>query len=249
MGLQAQQIITLACQAAKCPGFTLQAGQFLNSFLQDLCQNYDLEDALGTWSFSFNSSTGTGSGPYALPADYLRMRVQDGKDEFYYTISGVPYPMIQKSLTEYNWLVQTPGFSSYPQVYASDLSTAVAGVSAGSMYVWPPASGGYAVLGRYFRLMPDITSPENSTTVPWFTNTNVLIRGVAGLLMTLTGDQRAPEFLGDDDERYPLGVGTILKAYLRNKEDREGAVHTVGLDRRRFGRNFDLLKNTKPIGW
>lgn len=248
MGLQAQQIVTLACQIAKCPGFTSQAGQLLNSFLQDLCQQYDLEDALGTFSFNFNSTTGQGSGPYTLPADYLRARVQDGKDEFYYTINGVPYPLIQKTLTEYNWMVQTPGFQSYPYIYATDLSTPTPS-SAGSLFVWPPASGSYAAIMRYFRLMPDITTPESSATVPWFTNTNVMIRGLAGLLMQITSDQRAPEFLGDDEERYPMGTGTILKKYLRNKEDREGAVHTVGLDRRRFGRPFDLLKNTKTIGW
>ena len=248
MGLQAQQIINLACQTAKCPGFTSQAGQFLNTTLQDLCQNYDLESALGTFNFTFNSVTGNGSGPYNLPADYLRTKVKNGKDDFFYTINGVPYPLIQCTKTEYDWMVQTPGFIDFPRNYATDLSPVTAG-QPGQLFVWPPANGGYPAVMRYFRLMPDIANPETSVVVPWFTNTQILLRGVAGQLMGITGDSRQAEYLGDDDDKYPLGFGTLLRKYLKNIEDNEGAVNTVGLDRRRWGRSFDLLKNTKVVGW
>lgn len=244
MALTAAQIVTLACQDAKCPGFVAQGGQFLNASLQDLCQNYDLDAALGTFIFTFNSVTGNGSGPYTLPADFLRTQVKDGKDEFFYTINGVPYPLIQVTKAEYDWLVQTPGFSSYPYNYATDLSQTPA-----QLFVWPPASGGYPCTMRYYKLMPDIVTPETSATVPWFKNTMILQRDVAGRLMGLTGDSRQAEYLGDDEQRYPLGVGTLLNKYLKNVEDREGAVHTVGRDRRRWGRPFDQLKNTKNIGW
>jgi len=243
MPLTAQQICTLAAQEAKCPGFTAQSGQFLNATLQDLCQNYDLDVALGTFNFTFNSGTGQGSGPYTLPVDYLRTQVKDGKDEFFYTINGVPYPLIQVTKAEYDWMVQTAGFQSYPYNYATDLSA-----SPPQLFVWPPASGSYVCVLRYYKLMPDIVTPETSAAVPWFKNTQILIRSVAGRLMGLTGDDRQEKYLGDG-EQYPLGAGTLLKAYLQNVEDREGAVHTVGLDRRRWGRPFDLLKNTKTIGW
>jgi hypothetical protein len=242
--LTAAQIVTLACQEAKCPGFTSQAGQLLNATLQDLCQNYDLDACLGSNSFTFNSSTGTGSGPYTLPDDYLRTQVKDGKDEIFYTIQGVPYPLIQVTKAEYDWMVQTPGFQSYPYNYATDLSQSPA-----ELFVWPPASGSYPVTHRYYKLMPDITTPESSSAVPWFHNTQILIRSLAGRLMGITGDNRQAEYLGDDAQRYPLGAGTLLSAYLKNVEDREGAVHTVGRDRRRWGRQFDLLRNTKTIGW
>ena len=243
MALTAAQICTLASQEAKCPGFTSQAGQFLNATLQDLCMNYDLDAALGSNSFTFNSVTGTGSGPYTLPTDYLRTQSKDGKDEIFYTINGVPYPLIQVTKAEYDWMVQTPGFQSFPYNYATDLSQSPA-----QLFVWPPANGSYAVTHRYYRLMPDIATPETSATVPWFLNTQILIRSVAGRLMGITGDDRQAAYLGDGDQ-YPLGAGTLLKAYLQNVEDRESAVHTVGLDRRRFGRPFDRLKNTKIIGW
>ena len=245
MPLTSAQIVTLACQEAKCPGMTAQGGQFLNATLQDLCMNYDLDLCLKLNAFTFNSVTGNGSGPYALPADYLRTRVQDGKDDIFFTLFGVPYPLIQNTKSEYDWLVQTPGFQSYPYVYATDLSNA----ASKQLYVWPPASGSYPVTHWYFSLMPDIVTPETSAVAPWFPNTQILLRSVAGRLMGITGDDRQTAYLADDAERYPLGAGTLLSAWLKNAEDREGAVHTVGLDRRRFGRNFDRLKNTKNIGW
>jgi hypothetical protein len=237
--MTAAEICTLARQEARCPGFTVQSGQFLNATLQDLCQNYDLDICLGSNPFVSNA----GSGPYDLPSDYLRTQVQDGKDQLFYTLQGVPYPLIQITLAEYNWLVQTPGFFSYPYNYATDLSP-----DPKHLFMWPPASGLYQFTHRYYKLMPDIATPESSTSVPWFANTQILIRSVAGRLMGITGDQRQAAYLGDG-EQYPLGAGTLLKAYLKNVEDREGAVHTVGRDRRRFGRSFDLLRNTKTIGW
>ena len=240
MPLQAQQIVTLAAQEAKCPGFAVQAGQFLNLTLQDICMDYDTDAALGTNLFNLSS----GAGPYILPADYLRTRVIDGKDEFFYTISGVPYPMIQVTKAEYDWQVQTAGFSSFPQQYATDMST-----SPPQLFVWPPSSGSYPATQRYQRLMPDIATPATSATVPWFPNSTILQRSVAGRLMGITGDSRQPEYMAEDNERYPMSWKSLLSGWLKNASDREGAVKTVGLDRRRFGRRFDTLRNTKQIGW
>src|ERR1700722_1268586 len=248
MSLTSAQIVTLATQIAKCPGFTSQGGQFLNATLQDLCQDWDLDAALGSNSFSFNSGTGNGSGPYQLPADYLRTQVKDGKDEFFYTIQGVPYPLIQVTKAEYDWMGQTAGFQSYPYNSAADLSSQAL-LGSPQLYVWPPASGSYQCTMRYYRLMPDIATPETSAVVPWFLNTQVLINSVAGRLMQVTGDERSQMYLGDDEEKYALSWVKVLKKSLKNVEDREGAVHTVGKDRRRWGRPFDQLKNTKNIGW
>ena len=310
MPLQAQQIVTLAAQIAKTPGMIVQAGQFLNGVLQDLCNDYDLDVAKATLRFNFNSSgvttpvptpqgpwspgfspgfgplppppapvslvgTGNGSGPYILPDDYLRTEVIDGKDNFFYVINGVPYPLIQVTLAEYHWLVQTPGFQSYPYYYTTDLARSpvtgaegfvlgtstlggpdVLGPGSGTaennppfLFVWPPASGSYAAQLTYFRSMPDIPSAEQSASVPWFPNSEILIRGVAGRLMQISGDQRVDAYLGEDPERFPMGFKALLNAYLKNLKDREGAAVTVGLDRRRWGRPFDRLKNTKQIGW
>jgi hypothetical protein len=264
MSLTAAQIVILATQEAKCPGFTAQAGQFLNQTLQELCQDYDIEVARGFYQFYFNTGTATlvtggavnsvGSGPYALPSNYLRMRVQDGKDMIFYTLNGVPYPLIQITFAEYLWMVQTPGFSSYPQNYSTD--TSVQTYTTPVLYVWPPSSigqpssGTYGQVTMYYQqLMADITTPENSSVVPWFPNSTVLQRSVAGRLMGITGDARQEAYLGEDPDKNPLGWKVILNNWLKNSSDREGAAKTVGLDRRRFGRPWDNLRNTKTIGW
>ena len=278
------QIVTLSAQIAKTPGMIVQAGQFLNGVLQDLCNDYDLDIAKATLRFNFNSGsgaaliqgspwssgfssgfgpaattsfvvgTGNGSGPYTLPDDYLRTEVIDGKDNFFYVINGVPYPLIQVTLAEYHWLVQTPGFMSYPYYYTTDLARSplpppATGNNPPFLFVWPPASGAYAAQLTYFRSMPDIPSAEQAATIPWFPNSEILIRGVAGRLMQISGDQRVDAYLGEDPDRFPMGFKALLNAYLKNLKDREGAVVTVGLDRRRWGRPFDRLKNTKQIGW
>ena len=62
MPLSAQQIISLACATAKCPGFTSQGGQLLNMALQELCQDYDLDVARGLAGFTFFSSGVAGGG-------------------------------------------------------------------------------------------------------------------------------------------------------------------------------------------
>ena len=70
MPLTASQIVTLATQIAKCPSFVTQGGQFLNTTLSDLCQDYDLVAARGITNFTFTSG---GTGPYALGVtDWLR---------------------------------------------------------------------------------------------------------------------------------------------------------------------------------
>ena len=182
MALQAQQIITLALQIAKAPGFTSQAGQLLNMILQDLCQDYDFEIARKVFSWTFNSGTGNNSGPYTMPADFLR----SVKDDVFYTIVGQPYVMIPIELAEYDRLSQTAGLASYPEFFASDMSQ-----TPPVLYVWPPPSGSYPVTQRYYSLMPDITTPETSSVVPWFQNTNYLKTRLAAEVMQITDDERA----------------------------------------------------------
>lgn len=245
MGLQAQQIVTLATQIAKCPGFTSQAGKLLNYILQDLCQNYDFDVARGTTNFNLSTSASgngyaAGSGPNNMPTDFLRVR----RNGSFYTISGVPYPMIGVEQEEFDRFVQQAGFNSYPYEFYVDVSLTPPG-----LFVWPPTSGSYPATVRYQRQMPDITTPESSTTVPWFPNTNYLTTRLAGELMKIVDDDRAEAFLSDDDKAHPQGAGVILRKYLMLKDDPENTVKQVTLDRRRFGTSFDRLRNTKTIGW
>lgn len=250
MSLTAAQICTLARQEAKCPGYSSQSGQLLNAILSELCQTYDFESIRKTASGSFNTSSPStwgyapGSGPNAMPSDCLRLA---RKGSFYY-ISGVPYPLIGVKQEEFDTLVQQAGFASYPVQMYVDVSP-LSGGSPPNMYVWPPAAGAYVYWVRYFPQMPDITTPETSSTVPWFPNQNYLITRLAGELMRITNDQRAPQFLGDNEEATPMGAGVILRKYLDMKDDPETSPKTVQLDRRRFGPAFSRLPNTKTVGW
>lgn len=232
MALTSAQIINLACQIAKCPGFVSQAGQFLNAVLGDLCQDYDFEIARGVFNFNFNSGVGTGSGPYTLPADWLR-----GKDEsILYTINGVAYPMINLSLDQYDGLTQVAGNNSYPNYYTTDMSQ-----TPPVMFVWPPSSGAYPVTARYYKKMPDIVTPETSAVVPWFQNQKYLIKQLSADLMSITDDER--------EEQFRAQAKDLLTHFLKMKDDEGGRVNQVKLDRRLFRTNLNNLQNTKNMGW
>lgn len=238
MALQAQQIVSLACQVAKVPGYTSQAGQFLNTVLQQLAQDYDFDVIRKTYTSTFNTSTSgngyaIGSGPNLLPTDLLRVH----KDGAFYFIDGVPYTMIGVQQSEFDTFVQQAGNQSYPSMFYVDVSTSPAG-----LYVWAPAAGAYSFTIRYNPQMSDISTPESSSTIPWFPNTDYLIEAVASRLMMIANDDRQPTFRA-------MAEDTLTK-YLKMKDDPETAVKRVELDRRRFGNsNWSQLKNTKRIGW
>lgn len=239
MALNASQICSLARQIAKCPKFEEQSGQLLNAILAELCQTYDF-DVIRKVDTSITLSTGTGSGPYELADDYLRARI----NEIFYTILGVKYVMIALELWEYDALVQQAGINNFPQAFATDVSLE-SGNSVPVLYVWPPASGSYPLTIRYQPMMPDITTPESSTDVPWFPNSNYLITRLAGELMRVTNDDRTAQYLGPN----ATGAEGILTKYLMMKDDKGNRAQKVQLDRRNFGRSFDRLPNTKLIGW
>lgn len=238
MALQAQQIVSLACQIAKCPNYVVQGGQFLNTVLQQLAQDYDFDVIRKTHNGTFNTSTSgngyaVGSGPNLLPTDLLRVH----KKGAFYFIDGVPYTMIGVEQSEFDQFVQQAGNQSYPSMFYVDVSTSPAG-----LYVWAPAAGAYAFTIRYNPQMADIATPESSSTVPWFPNTDYLIESVAARLMQITNDDRLTTFRAMSDD--------TLTKYLKMKDDPETAVKRVELDPRRFGNsNWNQLPNTKRIGW
>jgi hypothetical protein len=246
MALTAQQIVNLATQAAHVPGYVSQAGQLLNMILSDLAETQDLDLCRGTFNFNFiaDNGSGNGAGPYPLPMDYLRA-IRDG---VFYTIYGVPYTMVAYDQSEYDMFVQTAGIASYPTAFYTD--TSPLGQEPPSnpvMWVWAPASGAYPVTLRYRRYLPDITTPETSTVVPWFPNQNFLITELTGQLLKLADDSRAESFLSDNPSG--MGSGNLLRKFMQMTNDDENRAKTVQLDRRRFGRRFDRLPNTKNIGF
>ena len=246
MPLTSQQIVALAVQDARVPGMTVQGGQLLNMILSDLCQTYDFEAIKKTYSFAFNPSqiqNTLGSFPQAyqdFPADYLR----GIKDECFYVIDGVSYPMIPVDQSEFDALVSQAGLANFPIFFYVDVS-----VSPPRAFFWMIPSGAYPALIRYYAQMPDIVSPESSAIVPWFPNQTYLRRRLAGELMALSDDERMDMFLSDNEDMHPSGAGVILRKFLKMKDDKSNRSQTVALDRRRFGTSFDRLRNTKQIGW
>jgi hypothetical protein len=230
--LQATQIVSLAAQVANVPGFTAQAGQLLNMILSDLCETYDFDLAKKTVTINL----GVSSGPYPLPADYLRAL----RDDIFYTFNGVPYPLVPVDLSEWDSYPQQAGFNAYPTAYATDMSQ-----SPPVLYVWPSANGQLPLTIRYYSQMPDIAQPETSSVVPWFPNQDYLITRLAGELMRISDDDRYEAFLGSGD----AGAQGILRRYLELKDDSETRSKRVTLDKRFFRPRWGALKNTKSIGF
>jgi hypothetical protein len=256
MPLTAAQICSLAQGIARCPGFTTQAGNLLNSILSDLCQNYDFDVARQSYPFTFQpGQINFQSQAYQnLPANYLR-GIRNGS---YYIISGVPYPMIPcDQVEEYNMLVQQSNLSNFPVYWASDMSlTGVANSPTGSggaavpvALFWEVPSGAYQAFIYYFSQMPDIANAASSTTIPWFPNQTYLIGELAGRLCQLTDDERADALLSSDEDAHPQGSRVELIRYLKMKDDKGTRTKQVQLDRRAFGSSWDRLRNTKSIGW
>src|SRR6185437_11109342 len=233
MALSSQQIIALACQTAKVPGFTAQAGQLLNAILSELCETYDWEATKYSFKGVLNPGVQDitdpniveGQGPNPLPATYLRMVPKT----FVYLFNGVPYPLINWDDADFDQQVQQVGIASLARSYITDLSVPGAPV----FFIYPPTNGAYPYRGRCHVRMPDIGSgtvsptgwdsgknpPETSPVVPWFPNTTYLQTRLAGELMKITGDQRWERFLGKN--RDGTGAQDILDRLLEMVDDKQ----------------------------
>jgi hypothetical protein len=224
MPYSAAQIVTLATQVSRTPGYTAQAGEMLNAILADLCQQYDFDFIRQTTTLNI----GPGSAYYVLPADHYRTR------EVFYNVQGTIFFLYQIPLEDYDQAFAGPGVNNYPQSYAVDVAA-----DPNNMYFWPPPAISLSVTVRYQPQKADITTPESSSTVPWFPNQRYLIKKLAADLMMLSGDKRMNEFEKDAQE--------ILKNFLSMDDDKENYAQTVKLDGRRF-RGSAKLRPTKVTG-
>ena len=241
MALTVEQLIALACQDANCPAYLTQGGQKLNLILQELAQDYNFSTAQGWISGNFGTGVGgvvnsanvvSGSGPFQLPADFLRFDFHD----FFWQNGGINYFPTPLDIDEFDALVQQAGFSSYPTAYSVDMSTSPAG-----LYIWPAASAAYPYFGRYHRQQADIANPSTSSLVPWFPSQLFLLRRLTAEMMITTGDTRAGSMLGAADE--------ALKQYIEKEDNRDTRAVTAKLDPRNFGPNWQRLPGTKQVPW
>lgn len=201
------QIVALALQIAKVPGYTTQGGQALNMALMDLAIDNNLDIIRRTTSISVIPGTVS----YALPANFLRAR------EVFYYVDGVSFYLVPISMPEYDQLYTGPSQTSYPDRYAIDQATNL-------IYLYPMPFLGLTLELRYMDSAVEITNPETSSVIPWFPKQDTLVTMTAERVMRITDDTRQGQFYAMADEstrRYlKLTNGTTLK--------------TVQLDGRRF---------------
>ena len=188
----------------------------LNLVLQDLVMHRNLKVNLITSTIIIPPNS---YGPFNLESNYLRTY------DMFYTVSGTPYFLNACSLKEIDNENYQSGLASYPYEWASDLS-GVPTVGYGVMYIYPATGTQLSVTHRYYNQQPDISAPESSNTVPWFSDQDYLTVATATRLMRFT-----------DDERYPLYVqecDRLLENHLMTEGDEQQVVKEVILDPRRF---------------
>ena len=242
MSLTSAQVVALACQVAKCPGFTVQAGQYMNVVLRELWLHRDLKVNRKTQSLVVKAGS---NGPFSLEADYQRTY------DLFYVDNGLPHFLRPAKETMYDAMFKDSATTNYPYLYTTDIGTQAqaAAVLAGSpgaqgqFYIFPQSSGQIALTHRYMQQQPDIATPELSTAVPWFIDQDYLIMAISARLMQVTDDDRlltthSPQAL---DEK--LRIHLIMAA-----DDEQQIGFFLTLDPWRY-RNPRSAKSTKRASY
>lgn len=220
--LTSAQIVTVALQIAKCPGFTQQGGQQLNLALNDLVLHRDLK--LNRVKASITAQAGS-NGPFSLEADYLRTY------DLFYTVNNFPYFLFPLSQEEYDQLFKDPSIANYPYCYTTDL-TNQAVQTAGNLYIFPQSNSLLTLTHRYMINRADIATPESSAAVPWFPDQDYLIHATALRLMKITDDQRQESFKAEGEN--------MLRTHIIMEGDEQQVVKSIRLDPQRFHLNRSL---------
>lgn len=217
--LTAAQICTEAAAIAKARGFIAQAGRALNLTLDDLVLKNNLKINREETTISLTAGS---VGPFNLVQTYLRTY------DLFYEQSGQRFFLTQVSMKHFDGLYRSSAIATYPYCYATDLSPLADNPSTGIglLYVYPQSSAALTLTHRYMIRRDQITTPETSTTVPWFFDQDYLIHCVAMRLMRITDDQRY--------ERFRDEANAMLKPYLIMEGDEQEVVKEMKLDPQRF---------------
>lgn len=138
MPMSAQQLTTLARQAAKARGFVTQSGQLLNGVLSELCLEYDFDRAKQVFNFTLTPATAQignlnaqlASGPFILPVDYLRAK-RNNVLFFPNGLANFPLRLIPIDIDEFDGLIQQAGFQNFPSFWVTDMSQAAGSLQVG----------------------------------------------------------------------------------------------------------------------
>jgi hypothetical protein len=220
MALNSLQIVALACAEAKCPGYTVQGGRYLNLVLKDLWLHRDLKVNRKTQGITISTAS---TGPFALETDYQRTY------DLFYQVNGLPYFLKPAAMEMFDRQFKDPSIANYPYMYATDLSTAAQATfsTAGTLYIYPQTSASLTLTHRYMQKRDDISSPESVTIIPWFEDQDYLVKATAGRLMGITDDERQEKYLKDCENM--LRIHLIMAA-----DDEQPIAHYVKLDPWRF---------------
>lgn len=226
MPINAALIVSDALSIAKCPGFTAQGGRSLNLVLDDLVLHRNLKVNLVSAPIAALVNS---NGPFTLEADYLRTY------ELFYVINDQPYFLSPGSRLEFDEETSKSTTSNYPYEWATDLSPNATG-SPGLLYIYPRSNSALSLTHRYFINRADITSPETSASIPWFSDQDYLIHATAVRMMRITDDPRHDTFAAECER--------MLLTHLLTEGDEQQVVKEVKLDPRRF-RVGGALRPTK----
>lgn len=229
MALSAATIVADALAISKCPGFTSQGGRALNLVLNDLVLHRNLKVNLVSSTIPVAANS---NGPFTLEADYLRTY------ELLYYINDQPYFLRPSNRKQFDSEPNKSTTANYPYEWATDLSPEATspGSPSGLLYIYPQSNQNLTLQHRYFVERPDITMPETSATVPWFSDQDYLIQATAARMMRITDDSRYPIFMAACEK--------MLEIHLVMEGDEQQVVKEVQLDPRRF-RVGGSLKSTK----
>ena len=230
MSITAAQIVADACAIAKCPGFTSQGGRALNLVLSDLVLHRNLKVNLVSTTINVVANS---NGPFNLESDYLRTY------ELMYYIEDQPYFLQPSNRAQFDSEPNKSTTSNYPYEWATDLSP-VANGGLGLLYIYPQSNQNLSMNHRYMVQRADITTPETSSSVPWFSDQDYLVHATAMRLMRITDDTRYDRFVADCER--------MLEVHLLTEGDEQQVVKEVKLDPRRF-RTAGSLRPTKLDPW
>lgn len=257
----ASDIVTQACQIAKCPGFTTQAQFQLNRVLETLAQNYDFPSAAYTWNnFAISPNGGNGTGttsagatnwylltmpasanPVLSAASYLRTK------EVFYSVNGTIFYLNQVPTEDFDRYFQGSGISNYPYSYCVDTSGTPVQATV-QMAFYPPPNTNLSLTIRNQYQPNDIATANFATTVPWFPNQGLLLKLLTLAMYGYTGDRRADGLRAEIYGNAITGDPGDLSRYMKMVGDKENYAQTVKLDPRRF-RNPNGLPATKQTVW
>ena len=233
MAISAATIVADALAIAKCPGFTSQGGRALNLVLSDLVLHRNLKVNLVSTTIPVIANS---NGPFLLEADYLRTY------ELMYYINDQPYFLRPSNRQQFDSEPNKSTTANYPYEWASDLSPEALSpdTGCGQLFIYPQSNQNLTLQHRYFVQRADLTMPETSAVVPWFSDQDYLIQATAARMMRVTDDARYPLFMASCEK--------MLESHLVMEGDEQQVVKEVILDPRRF-RVGGSLKSTKVEPW